>query len=91
MSELVGTNSFIALGTNGLAAAAAFSDLVQGLMGLEDSLQEESSVEVALRLAVNYINGRGCSLRRITKFLFFINKVLSVALFKERRQSSRIN
>ena len=91
MSELVGTNSFIALGTNGLAAAAAFSDLVQGLMGLEDSLQEESSVEVALRLAVNYINGGGCSLRRITKFLFFINKVLSVALFKERRQSSRIN
>ena len=71
MSELVGTNSFIALGTNGLAAAAAFSDLVQGLMGLEDSLQDESSVEVALRLAVNYINGRGCSLRRITKFLFF--------------------
>ena len=50
-------NSFIALGTNGLAAAAAFSDLVQGLMGLEDSLQDESSVEVTLRLAVNYING----------------------------------
>ena len=28
MSELVGTNSFIELGTNGLAKAAAFSDLV---------------------------------------------------------------
>ena len=39
------------LGTNGLAVAAAFSDLVQGLMGLDDSLHEESSVEVALRLA----------------------------------------
>lgn len=73
MSDLDGTNSLIALGTNGLAAAAAYSDLVQGpLTGLDDSLHDESSVEVALRLPeICITRRRRRSLTRITKYLFF--------------------